>query len=192
MLLTKTASRESHIGKGDRMKIHSIRVVLAAALFAVSALAQGKRPSPPEQTAIRLDGHEVTIKYSAPYAKGREIWGGLVPYGQVWRLGANEATSLSTDADLKIGDLNVPKGNYTLYMLPGASESLLIVNKQTGQWGTEYSEGQDLGRVKLTKAPASPGVEQLAIQLKPAGSGSATLSIRWEKAEFSVPVTLGN
>lgn len=172
------------------MKMHSERIVLAAALFAVAAFAQGKRPSPAEQTAIRLGGHEVTIKYSAPYAKGREIWGGLVPYGQVWRLGANEATSLSTNADLKIGDLSVPKGNYTLYMLPGASESLLIVNKQTGQWGTEYSEGQDLGRVKLTRAPGSPGVEQLAIQLKPGGSGSATLSIQWEKAGFSVPVTL--
>ena len=84
------------------MKLNPGKVLLAAFVFAAIACAQGKRPSPPEKTAISLGGHEITINYSAPSVKGRKIWGGLVPYGQVWRLGANEATSLSTAADIQM------------------------------------------------------------------------------------------
>lgn len=172
------------------MKLNPGKVLLAAFVFAAIACAQGKRPSPPEKTAISLGGHEITINYSAPSVKGRKIWGGLVPYGQVWRLGANEATSLSTAADIQIGDLKVPKGNYTLYMLPGEGDSMLIVNKQTGQWGTEYSEGQDLGRVKLSKSEG-PHVEQFLLKLEASGGG-ATLKIDWDKEAFSVPVKLAH
>ena len=81
--------------------------------------------------------------------RGRKIFGGLVPYDQVWRTGANAATSLKTDVDLTIGGANVPAGSYTLYTLPGMNSWKLIINKQTGQWGTEYSEGQDLARVDM-------------------------------------------
>lgn len=173
------------------MKLNPGKIALVALLSAGVACAQGKRPSPPEQTTINLGGHAVTIKYSAPYAKGRKIWGGLVPDGKEWRLGANEATSLSTDADLEIGDLKVPKGNYTLYMFADEGQSLLIVNKQTGQWGTEYDQAQDLGRVKLTRGAESQNVEQLAIKLEP-NAGAAALKIEWEKTQFSVPVRLAN
>ena len=78
--------------------------------------------------------------------RGRKIMGGLVPYGKVWRTGANPATTLITKANLKIGTLDVPAGTYTIYTLPNEDQWLLIVNKQTGQWGTVYHEDQDLGR----------------------------------------------
>lgn len=166
--------------------------LFVTALVVGSAVAQEKRPSPPAQTSITLGGKAITIKYSAPYAKGRKIFGGLVPYGEVWRFGANEATSLSTAADLKIGDLAVPKGSYTLYMLAGENESFLIVNKQTGQWGTEYSQGQDLGRVKLTKKATSKPVEQFSVKLHAGKSSGAVLETEWENTEFTVPIALAN
>ena len=88
--------------------------------------------------------------------RGRKIMGGLVPYGRWWRTGADNATTFQTEADLDIGGLKVPKGTYTIYTLPGAKEWQLIVNKQTGQFGTEYDQQQDLGRVKMTSG-ANPG-----------------------------------
>jgi hypothetical protein len=162
------------------------KTFIAGVLLAGAACAQ---KSPPREADISLGGSKISIKYGAPSVRGRKIFGGLVPYGQPWRLGANSATSLSTERDLQIGSLKVPKGNYTLYMLPGESESLLIVNKQTGQWGTEYNAGQDLGRVKLTRTPKSPPVEQFTIKFEAKGSDSATLSFTWDNSEFSVPVT---
>src|SRR2546427_8151068 len=90
--------------------------------------------SPTAETSMKLGGHSITIEYNAPSARGRKVEGGLIPFGAVWRLGADSATTLTTDADLIIGDLRVPKGVYTLYLLAGAGGWKLIVNKQTGQW----------------------------------------------------------
>ena len=126
--------------------------ILAAALAAAST---GNRKvtendlSPTADTSVMLRGHAITIEYNAPSARGRQVEGGLVPYGSVWRLGADSATTLTTDTDVTIGDLKVPKGVHTLYILASEGGWKLIVNKQTGQWGTEYSEGQDLGRVSM-------------------------------------------
>lgn len=114
--------------------------------------------------------------------------GGLVPYGSVWRAGANEATSLVTEADLNIGGVKVPAGSYTLYALPGEGSWKLIINKQTGQFGTEYDESQDLARVDMTKTALTAPVEQFTISLKPSGADSADLVMEWETTSVSVPV----
>ena len=114
--------------------------------------------------------------------------GGLVPFGSVWRTGANEATSLTTQADLTIGGVKVPAGSYTLYTLPGEASWKLIINKQTGQFGTEYNEAQDLARVDMTKAALSAPLEQFTISLKPSGADSADLAMEWETTRVSVPV----
>src|SRR5712692_9858971 len=122
--------------------------------------------SPSADTSITLGGHAVTIEYNAPSARGRKVEGGLVPFGTVWRLGADSATTLTTDANIKVGDLTVPKGVYTLYVLATADGWKLIVNKQTGQWGTEYNESQDLGRVTMKTSKLSPVVETLKLTLR--------------------------
>jgi hypothetical protein len=153
---------------------------LAAAAFAQDA---AKKPlSPPAKAEATLDGKKVTIDYSAPSKRNRVIMGGLVPYGQVWRTGANAATTLTTEADLMIGSLHVPKGTYTLYSIPGEKEWTLIVNKQTGQWGTEYDAAQDLGRVKMTVAPIKDTVETFVIGI------DKNLTLTWENTRASVPI----
>jgi hypothetical protein len=140
--------------------------------------------SPPADTSMTLGGKTVTIEYNAPSARGRKVEGGLIPSGSVWRLGADSATTLTTDTDLMIGDLKVPKGIYTLYLLGGEKDWKLIVNKQTGQWGTEYDESKDLGRtsMKVTKLPQP--AETLKINLKSPG----VLEVVWGNSQATVPV----
>ena len=147
-------------------------------------------PSPPAVTDTRLDGKSLTIHYNRPSMRGRTIMGGLVPYGKVWRTGANPATSFTTEANLTIGTLHVPAGKYTLYTLPAAPGTpwMLIVNKQTGQWGTEYSQAQDLGRTPMhgDKLPSPQEVMSLSFD-KTAGN-STQLHMRWENTEEWVEI----
>jgi DUF2911 family protein len=172
------------------MKILSF-VVFGMAVVMTMSGATGNRKvtdnklSPTADTKTMLGGKAVTIEYNAPSARNRKVEGGLVPYGSVWRLGADSATTLTTDTDLTIGTLKVPKGVYTLYILASEGGWKLIVNKQTGQWGTEYSEKQDLGRVDLKLTKLSQPAETLKITLK--GSGSAgSLEITWGGTQASV------
>lgn len=154
-------------------------------------MAQDKKPplSPPGQATVTFaDGHTVTIDYSRPSMRSRKIFGGLVPYDQVWRTGANAATSLKTDVDLNIGDTTVPKGSYTLYSLPGMSSWKLIVNKQTGQWGTEYNQGQDLARIDMKVTQRPSGLELFTISFDKTGGDSATLKLEWENTIASLDV----
>ena len=135
-------------------------------ILLLTNLANGQEPlSPPARTGVTIAGKKLTIAYSSPRIRGRKIMGGLVPYGQWWRTGADNATTFQTDADLDLGGLKVPKGIYTLYTLPGATEWQLIVNKQTGQWGTEYNQRQDLGRVKMNLAQTPALVDSFKIEL---------------------------
>src|SRR6185436_7972793 len=148
--------------------------------------------SPPAKTETVIDGKKLTIAYSSPSIRGRKIMGGLVPYGTVWRTGADNATTFQTAADIVIGDngLKVAKGTYTIYTLPAASEWQLIINKQTGQWGTEYSQRQDLGRVKMTVAQTPAPVERFKIELSSTGPKKGLLKMTWERTEVSVPITV--
>jgi len=144
--------------------------------------------SPPADTSITLGGHKITIEYNAPSARNRPVEGGLIPNGEVWRLGADAATTLTADADITIGNLRVPKGVHTLYLLGGPGPWKLIVSKQTGQWGTEYNQAQDLGRVDMNVTQLPTPLETLKITLRP-GSGSAgALEIEWGKTKATVPV----
>src|ERR1700675_2453698 len=116
------------------MKIRIALVILLLPLFALLACAQdaSKRPSPPAQAQCKFtDGKRVKTDYSSPRMKGRKIFGGLVPYGEVWRTGANDATTLVADTNVKIGDKDVPAGSYTIFTLPGADKWVLIISKKT-------------------------------------------------------------
>src|SRR5262245_9147506 len=118
------------------MKLNRVLfVLLAFAAMIGAADAQMKRVSPHETAELTLNGKKVIVTYGRPSMKGRKIMGGLVPFGQVWRTGADEATVLKTDADLTIGNLTVPKGSYAIFTLPSESGWKLIVNKVSDQWG---------------------------------------------------------
>ena len=166
------------------MRKLSIVTLCILFLAAVAYAQEAKKPlSPPAKAEATINGKKITIAYSAPSKRDRAIMGGLVPYGKVWRTGANAATTLKTEADLMIGTLHVPAGTYTLYTIPGETEWTLIVNKQNGQWGTNYDEAQDLGRVTMKVSPVKDPVETFVI-----GIDKSALSLTWENTRATVPV----
>jgi hypothetical protein len=148
---------------------------------------KSKRPSPPGTADCTIKGKKVTIEYSRPSLRGRPMET-LAPYGKVWRTGANEATTLTTEIDLNIGSAKVPAGKYTLYTLPSQDTWKLIINKQTGQWGTEYNEDQDLARVDMKTTPIVVPVEQFTISLDQNDNSSADLVLEWGKTRLTVLV----
>ena len=158
----------------------ALPVLFVSALIANSAVAQEPRLSPHEQTSITIGGKKITIEYGRPYVKGCKIFGGLEPLGKVWRTGADEATTLTTEADLLIGSLRVPKGTYGLFTLPEASRWTLIVNTVAKQWGAfSYDQKKDLGRTEM-KLSQGPKTEQFTITLEPQGSNGAVLKMAWD------------
>lgn len=135
----------------------------------------------------------ITIDYGQPHARGRGIFGGLVPYGEVWRLGANWATRLTLDFDVRFGDLDVPRGEYTLFLLPRDDGGELIVSRQTRQWGTDYDPAHDFGRTPLDRRTLGEAVRSLAVTLEPhlpteeGAVPSGALRVTWGEAEYSTP-----
>src|SRR5947207_6618199 len=143
----------------------TIAGLLALGLTTV-ALAPAPRKSTHESTFIEVGGHKITITYGRPYMNKRTIMGGLVPYNEVWRTGADEATTLRTDLDLDINGLKVPKGVYALFTVPKENSWTLIVNKTAKQWGAfSYKQPDDLGRTEMTVSKADAPVEQFTISL---------------------------
>jgi hypothetical protein len=149
---------------------------------------KSKRPSPPGTADCTINGKKVTVDYSRPFLKGRKLGTDLAPFGKVWRTGANEATTLTTAIALDIAGAKVPAGTYTLYTLPSEGTWKLIINKQTGQWGTEYHQEQDLARVDMKKQEITVPVEQFTIALDQDSNSSADLTMEWEKTRVSVTI----
>jgi hypothetical protein len=174
------------------MRIWKTIATLTAIAACAATVAQGQeqRKSPHETVKATIDGATITVEYGRPSMKGRKVMGELVPFGKVWRTGADEATTLTTDKELQIGGTIVPAGKYTLYTLPGQTDWQLIVNKQTGQWGTEYDQKQDLGRVPLKKTATSAPVEQLTISVDKNPAGGGLLRIAWENTALTAPITV--
>ena len=169
-------------------------LIAAATLSAQTPAPRPPRESPPATASVTLAGQAVTIAYSSPHVKGREghIFTkdgkiGKDPTYPVWRAGANEATKFHTDADLTIGDLNVPKGDYTLYAdVSDPDNWVFIVNTQTGQWGTVYDKTKDLGRVKMIMSKPAEMVENLKYTLTSLGGSAGKLTLEWEDHSASV------
>ncbi|MGB7761165.1 MAG: DUF2911 domain-containing protein [Bryobacteraceae bacterium] len=161
-------------------------------LAASVALAQPPHyTSPAATTIVDFGGKQIRISYHSPSMHGRQIFGGLVPYDKVWRAGANQATLLHTDLDLTIGNLAVPKGDYSIYILPEEKQWTLIINTQTGQWGikmggdTTEDPAKDLGRVAMTMSKPAAPVETFAITLVKDGD-QGKLAMAWENTVATV------
>jgi hypothetical protein len=171
------------------MLIRSIASLACTVVLATVGLAQAPMASPPATAEVSLNGKAVSIHYNSPRLKGRAIGSELAPYGKVWRTGANPATTLITKSNLKVGTFTVPAGTYTIYTLPNANQWLLIVNKQTGQWGTEYHQEQDLGRTPMTSKPVSASQEDMSISFENTSGASTELHVKWGKTDEYVKVT---
>jgi hypothetical protein len=159
-------------------------------ILTVFAACQKSKPSPAASASCDIGGGK-TIKtdYSSPRMKGRKIYGDLVPSGQVWRTGANEATTFVPSSDVVVGGKDVPAGSYTIFTVPTADKWTLIINKKTGEWGIPYTyESDELARVdmKVSKLPAP--VENFTVAYDKSGSG-CTLRIDWESTRASVDIS---
>lgn len=163
-----------------------LAAVVAGAL-ATPALAQRVVASPRDTVRGRVGAASLLVDYGRPSKRNRDIFPGLQPYGQVWRLGANEATHFITDRAITIGGTPVPAGRYTLYAIPDSARWTLIVNRQVGQWGTTYERGQDLARIPMTVRTLATPVETLTVAIRSTGSNGAFV-VRWDDVEASVPV----
>jgi len=167
---------------------------LSLALVCASAVAaqqdKSKRPSPPAQATWDLGGGKsATIDYGSPRVKGRKIYGELVPFGQVWRTGANEATTLITPVDITIGGTAVPAGTYTIFTIPNKDKWTLIISKKTGEWGTDYpGQANDLARVDMKVSALPAAAENFTISFEKA-AGGANLNIDWETTRASAMVS---
>jgi hypothetical protein len=167
--------------------------VLLVAVAAIAVRAQqdkSKRPSPPATAKCDLaGGKSITVDYSSPRAKGRKVFGGIVPYGEVWRAGANEATTFVTTADLMVGGRHVPAGNYTIFAIPAQDKWTLIISKKTGEWGIPYpGADSDLARVDMKVSATSAAVENFTIAFDKGAKG-CTLRMEWESTRASVDIS---
>jgi len=172
-------------------------LLAAATLFAQTDTPKPPPASPAATAAATIGGKSIKVVYSSPGVKGREgrlfTKDGQIskdPTYPVWRAGANPATALHTDGDIHVGDLAVPKGDYTLYVdISDPDNWVLVVNKQTGQWGTKYDKSMDLGRVKMTTSAPPSLVENLKYTLADNGGGKGSLTLAWENKSASVPIS---
>lgn len=164
-------------------------------LLTVTALSfsqmgdKSKRPSPPESATCDLgNGQTIKTDYSSPRMKGREIYGSLVPYGKVWRTGANEATTFVPSTEVEVGGKAVPAGSYTIFTVPNQNEWTLIINKKTGEWGIPYKyESDELARVPMKVSKLDSPVENFTISYEKSGNG-CTMNIEWATTRASVHI----
>src|SRR5262245_49498940 len=170
-----------HVGRVD---------ALLAEVGSVVHASQRPRVSPHESTMATVDGAEMTVTYGRPSMRGRTIFGRLVPYGRVWCPGADEATTLDSTRDLRIGNLNVPAGPHTIWILPTAQAWTLIISKEPSGFHTNYNASADLGHVELTKKMLDAPVEQLTFAVAPNRTGGGILTMTWETTEVSIPLTV--
>ena len=145
--------------------------------------------SPRDTVVATLDGADMSVEYGRPRKRGREIFGGVVAWDRIWRLGANAATQFTTSADLETPGGLIPAGTYTLWMRPSPAGDTLIVNRQTGQWGTAYDPGYDLARVALARERRLPAADQFTIALEPS-SGGGRLRLSWDTTSYLLPFTV--
>ncbi len=164
-----------------------VAAVLVVAFFGFKSFTKSK--SPAETAKFDQNGLTVQVDYCRPYKKGRGIFGKLLPYGQVWRTGANEATIFDVKQTIKVGDKTLKAGKYTLWTIPNADKWTVIMNEETGQWGTNYDEKKDVLRVDVPVGKSVEMMEQFKIDFA-AAEGGADMVLRWDNTEVKVPIRL--
>jgi hypothetical protein len=176
-----------------RKAIATISVLcLALVVLALASHARqdkSKRPSPPATAKLDLGGGKsITVDYSSPRLKGRTVGKEIAPFGQIWRVGANEATTFVTTADLTVGGTPVPAGNYTMFAIPDQDKWVLIISKKTGEWGTDYpGPSDDLARIDMKVSTLPSPVENFTISFDKSADGG-TMNFDWATTRASVGI----
>ena len=173
------------------MKATTLKLYFVALLFfATTSFVFAQKASPAATATGKIGDANITISYSSPSVKGRKIFGGLVPYGQVWRAGANEATMLETDKDITVEGKNLPAGKYSIYVIPNEKEWQFIINSQTGQWGVkrtgETSRVPENDVIVATVKPMNASQMQEKLQYEVIKKG---IVLKWDNVELPVSVT---
>ncbi|HXA57476.1 MAG TPA: DUF2911 domain-containing protein [Candidatus Acidoferrum sp.] len=166
-------------------------LLIGISIVSAAQFEHSRYTSPPAHSESAIAGHKITIDYYAPSMHGRKIFGALVPYNQVWCTGANWATKITSDADLQMGALKIPKGSHSIWTIPADKQWTLIINNETGQFHLNYDGSQDLGRTKMNIKPLDTAVETFKIDIRANGGNSGTLALDWEKTEAYMPFTVG-
>lgn len=169
-----------------KKQISFVFTVLALGIFSGVMAQEKKIASPPAKAEGSIDGVSVTVNYNQPSAKGRKIMGALVPFGEVWRTGANATTSIEFGGNVKIEGQAVAKGKYGLFTIPGENEWIIIINKQASGSPFDYSDKQDVVRVKVKPGKTSAFVETFVIAVE-----QGTLTLKWENTSIPVKITKG-
>ena len=169
--------------------------ILTSMILTFVALASAQedkstQPSPPASAECKLpDGKTIKTDYSSPRLRGRKMIGGNNPYGQVWRMGANDATTFVTHADLTVGGKDVPAGSYTLFAIPNPDKWTLIISKKTGEWGIPYKyEAEELARVDMKVSQLPSKLENFTISYEPSSDG-CTMNADWDTTRASVEIS---
>lgn len=162
-----------------------IATVLLVTFFILRTVTKSNSPEAVAET--NQNGLTVRVDYCRPYKKGRAIFGGLVPYGQVWRTGANEATLVKFDQNVTVAGQPLKAGEYTLWTIPSQQGWIAVINGETGQWGTNYDPKKDVFRVPVMSRPHRPMAEQFTIRFAPAPAG-ADMILAWDETEAVVPI----
>ena len=164
------------------MRIITRRILLVSVALSLCTIAWAQRKSPHESSSGVIAGKKITVEYGRPYKKGRKIFGGLEPLGKVWRTGADEATTLTTEADLMVGEIHVPAGTYSLFTIPDDGKWTLVLNKTAKQWGAfDYDESKDLGRTAMKVSSVDAPLEQLTITIEPTSGKNGVLKVAWDQ-----------
>lgn len=165
--------------------ITGIVALLAVAFFAFKAFT--KSGSPEAMAQFEQNGFTIQVDYCRPSKKGRVVFGGLIPYGEVWRTGANEATTIKFGQNVTMAGQLVKAGTYSLWTIPSQQGWIVIINGETGQWGTSYDAKSDVLRVPVSTRPLIPPAEQFEITFTPEGNGTDML-LSWDATEAVVPI----
>lgn len=152
----------------------------------MSAATKDERPSPPKTTKGTVGNLTITIDYSQPGVKGRKIFGDLVPYGKIWRAGANEATTIEVSRDSKVGGSFIKAGKYALFAIPGEEEWTIIINNVPDQWGAyKYDESKDALRFKVKPQKTEALQERMEFFIESDKTGNGTVTLAWENTKVS-------
>jgi Protein of unknown function (DUF2911) len=190
-LLSYSGSRSTYKVEVERVdQLPDVKAI--GAQFAAAEAKSGgmKSLSVRDTTRAAIGSATFVVDYSRPLARGRVLVGGIIPYDQVWRTGANAATQFTTSAPITLAGMRVPAGTYTLWTVPRKTGVELIVNKQTGQWGTGYNRSQDLGKVPMASETATTPVDKFTISIQPVDSTRGTLVMEWGPFKWTAPILI--
>jgi len=189
-MLSYSGSRTTYRQEVERVGPVGDIDAIAARLAARDKAAPSRSMSVRDTTRATIGAAELFVDYGRPLRRGRDILGNVVPYDVVWRTGANAATQFSTSAPITLGGVALARGMYTLWTLPSRDGAMLIINRQTGQWGTGYNARMDLARAPLSTEVLAQPVDTFTISVEAAGAHAGRLVLRWDRFAWSAPITV--